>query len=101
MPASKVTAFTADKAGIPTGKDYGSAVLKTSIKVGGRDYYNAYFAADLNVRVARPAIVTTGGGTSYVKDSSTTSDVQKVTEGVKSTDSNTNFVGTSVTSSDS
>lgn len=52
--------FTSNKDAIPTGKAYGSGVITTSVKDDGRSYYNAYFAGDLNVRVAKPAVTTIG-----------------------------------------
>ncbi len=36
--------FTSNKNAIPNGKAYGSGVITTSVKDGGREYYNAYFA---------------------------------------------------------
>ena len=56
--------FASDKDGIPTGRDFGEATITTSIKDDIDDngtldnLYNAYFAADLDVRVSKPAIVT-------------------------------------------
>ena len=52
--------FKSNKDAIPNGKAYGSGVITTSVKDGGREYYNAYFAGDLNVRVAKPAVTTIG-----------------------------------------
>ena len=58
--------FISNKDFIPAGQSYGEAVITTSIKDdidnNGTldDLYSAYFAADLNVRVAKPAVVTIG-----------------------------------------
>jgi len=90
--------FTANKAGIPAGSSYGANVISTTVKKGPIDYYSAYFAGKLNVRVAKPAVTTIGWGTSYVKDT-TTADIKKVTEWVSGYDDNKNFVGTSVSDS--
>jgi hypothetical protein len=59
--------FMSNKDAIPSGADFGRATLTTSIKhdidKNGviDELYEAYFAADLNVRVARPSIATIGG----------------------------------------
>ena len=52
--------FTTDKDGIPSGAPYGSGTLTTTIYDDGLLYENAYFAGKLEVRVAKPAVVTTG-----------------------------------------
>lgn len=58
--------FISNKNAIPAGQSYGSAKITTSIKDdidnngSIEELYNAYFAADLNVRVAKPAVVTIG-----------------------------------------
>lgn len=89
--------FKSNKNAIPSGQAYGSGVITTSVKKGNTYYYNAYFAWDLNVRVAKPAVTTIGGGTTYVKDTnSKIGDLQKVTSGVTGYENNKNFVGTSV-----
>lgn len=62
------------------------------MKANGIDYSNAYFAERADIRVAKPAVVTTGGGASYIK-TTTTSDVAEIKDNATG---NTNFVGTSV-----
>ncbi len=89
--------FLSNKNAIPSGVAYGSGVLTTSVKDNnGIMHYASYFAAKLKVRVAKPAVTTVGGGTSYVKNTETTGDLQKVTSGVTGYDNNKNFVGSSV-----
>jgi len=101
--------FMSDKDEIPDNADFGQAVLTTTMKHdidrNGTidDLYSAYFAADLNVRVAKPSIATIGWGTSFVntKDSSNnlvkvTGDIQAITDGVSGLENNTNFVWVSV-----
>ncbi len=88
--------YTGDKAGIPAGASYEDSTLTATVKVGPIDYYNAYFAEKTNIRVAKPAVVTTGWGTSYVKNT-TSGDVEKITGGKSGFTDNTNFVGVSAT----
>lgn len=94
--------FTGDKDGIPSGNEFGEGLIIVSVKDdtdnnGSLDsFYNAYFAAHLNVRVAKPAIATTGGGLSVVTGDDTTGDVAVLTQGLNDHDDNTNFVGTSL-----
>lgn len=84
--------YRGNKNNIPDNASYADAQLTTSIKVGGTSYYNAYFAEDYKVRVAKPSVATTGGGTSYVKNTTqTTGDIYDITSG-----KDNNFVGTSV-----
>ena len=52
--------FKSNKNAIPSEQAYGSGVITTSVKKGNIYYYNAYFAGDLNVRVAKPAVTTIG-----------------------------------------
>jgi len=98
--------FVSNKDAIPANADFGSATLTTSIKDdidrNGSidDLYNAYFAAKLDVRVAKPSIATIGGWVSYVKNGSeTTGDIKKVTDGMTGFADNTNFVWVSVSDS--
>ena len=100
--------YTGNKNGIPSAKDYGEAKLKVSIKSdidrnGTIDeLYDSYLSSELRVRVAKPAVITTGWGISYVKDSNTTGDVEKVTDGLSwdyDQNNNKNFVGTSTSDS--
>ena len=70
------------------GDSYEDATITASIKTNGIAYYGAYFAESADLRVAKPAIVTTGGGTSYVK-STTTADIADVTDNAIG---DTNFV---------
>lgn len=89
--------FTTNKAWIPTNKDFGDADIITTIKDEWILYNTAYFAWVLDVRVAKPAVVTVGGGTSFIKNTNTTSDINNITTGVDGIDSNDNknFVGAS------
>jgi len=96
--------FTTDKDGIPSGAAYGEGTFSTTIYDDWLLYENAYFAGKLEVRVAKPAVVTTGWGTSYVKDSSVTGDLRKVTDGlggdyIAEQDTNTNFAWVSASES--
>jgi uncharacterized repeat protein (TIGR01451 family) len=75
-----------------SGDSYGDTTLIASVKANGIDYSNAYFAERADIRVAKPAVVTTGGGASYIK-TTTTSDVAEIKDNATG---NTNFVGTSV-----
>lgn len=61
--------FLANKDAIPSGANYAETRLVTSVKdtlplsSGGTqqfDFYNTFLAANLNVRVARPAVSTVG-----------------------------------------
>lgn len=95
--------FMSNKDAIPSLADFGQAVLTTSIKHDIDDngtidiLYDAYFAADLDVRVAKPSIATIGGWVSYVKNGSeTTGDIKKVTDWITGFEDNTNFVWVSV-----
>ncbi|MCH8518969.1 hypothetical protein LAT59_04375, partial [Candidatus Gracilibacteria bacterium] len=100
--------FLGDKDGIPaSARDYGTANVRTSVysriqnnqgNLQSFSFYHTFLSGNVNVRVARPAVSTVGGGTSFVK-STTTSDVAQVTQGIGSIINNTNFVGTSVSSS--
>jgi len=95
--------FTGNKAWV-SGVNYGDAILTTSLEddIDGNgvidELYEAYFAADLNIRVAKPAVVSVGWGTSYVKDSSTTSDIYEVTRWITAQE-NKNFVWASASDS--
>jgi len=102
-------AFESDKAWIPSNKDFGEATLVTSIKDdidrdgNVDDLYTAYFAANLDVRVAKPSIATVGGWISYMntKDASgnivkITGDIKEITDWIDGFDDNTNFVWSSV-----
>ncbi len=80
---------------IPAWNSYADNMLITTIEHDGTLYENAYFAQELEVRVAKPSVVTTGWGTSYVKDSSKIADVSNVSYDENKND-NKNFVGTSV-----
>jgi len=91
--------FNTDKDWIPTGADYGEGTFITTLYDEWIMYDNAYFAWELEVRVAKPSIVTTGWGTSYVKDEKITWDLQKVTDGISGLDNNTNFVWVSASDS--
>ena len=50
--------YEGNKDGVPDNKSYSDIVLTTSLKDGGSEYYDAYFAADFTVRVARPVVKT-------------------------------------------
>ena len=73
--------YTGNKEWIPSSKSYGEARLKTSIKKDGTSYYNSYLVADLDVRVAKPAITTVGWGTSYIKIQKLQVMLQKLLQG--------------------
>jgi uncharacterized repeat protein (TIGR01451 family) len=75
-----------------SGTNFGDATLTASVKSNGVEYYNAYFAQKADIRIAKPAVVTIGWWTSYVK-SNTTADVAKITN---NSVGNTNFVWVSV-----
>ncbi len=102
-PVYKYPDFMSNKDAIHANKDYWQAILTTSMKHdidrnGTIDeLYSAYFAADLDVRVAKPSIATIGGWTSYIKNGSeTTGDIKKVTDNIAGFEDNTNFVWVSV-----
>jgi len=90
--------FEWDKEGI-WARDFGEGKVVIAYKMRPTDLYqyNTYFAAHLDIKVAKPTISTVGWGTSYVKTSDT-GDVAKVTADVDGfTDGeNTNFVWVSV-----
>lgn len=79
-------------------RDFGKGEIVTTVAnelpgvISGLNPYKYYFAADYNVKVAKPSISTVGGGTSLVK-STDSGDVAKVTD-----NKSTNFVGTSASS---
>lgn len=52
--------YTSNKSGIASGEDYGTETIATTIKDDGVLYDRAYFAGNLDVRVARPAVATVG-----------------------------------------
>lgn len=84
-------------ANIPVGTSYGDNQVITTIENGGQLYDWAYFAAKLNVRVAKPSVATTWGGTSVLKNTQSLSNVKEVAQGkVSNPNDNNNFVGTSV-----
>jgi uncharacterized repeat protein (TIGR01451 family) len=84
-------------ANIPLGTSYGDNVVVTTLEHDGELYDWAYFAAKLNVRVAKPSVATTGGWTSVVKNSQTLSNVKDVANGkLTNAQDNNNFVGTSI-----
>ena len=86
--------YTGNKNNIPAGQSYGSNDLITTIKTEGELYDWAFFASKLGVRVSKPAISTTGGGTSLVKDTSKMANVSDVADGVTglTKENNKNFV---------
>lgn len=83
--------------------DYDDNVLSTTISIDGRNaesLANAFFAAKLNVRVAKPAVVTTWGWTSYI-NWNLSSNIQNIArnnswEDYANRDSSYNYVWTSV-----
>ena len=83
-----------------TSWNYGDNILKiTYQKLDGTILDWAYFAETVKVRVAKPSIVTTGWGTSYVRSVNKVSDINKVANWVvdpTKVDDNKNFVWTSV-----
>jgi len=85
--------YTGNKNNIPASQSYANNELVTTIKTGGVLYDFAYFAAKLGVRVSKPAVATTGGGTSLVKDTSKMANISEVADGIENTDNNKNFVG--------
>lgn len=102
FPGEKVVIADANFRGaianIPNGQSYGDNELITTIKHEGQMYDWAYFAAHMKVRVSKPSVATTGGGTSYLGKSDQLADITKVADGVEfvDKDKNKNFVGTSV-----
>ena len=83
-----------------TSGDYGDNVLKITYQNHRWQILDwAYFAETVKVRVAKPSVVTTGWGTSYLKNINKVSDINKVSRWVVDTnkeDDNKNFVWTSV-----
>lgn len=90
--------YTGNKNNIPAGQSYGSNDLITTIKTEGELYDWAFFASKLGVRVSKPAISTTGGGTSLVKDTSKMANISDVADGINglTKENNKNFVGVGV-----
>jgi len=90
---------------VPDGQDYGDNELKITYQNHDWQIFDwAYFAETVNVRVAKPSIMTTWGWTSFVKDTANISDINKVADWVVDStkvDDNKNFVWTSVSSLDS
>jgi len=95
---AQVSQYTGNTANITSGT-FGDNNLQTTIKHEGTVYRDAYFAADLEVRVSKPTIVTVWGGTSYVKDTAEVSDTRQVW-GLFVDNKNRNFEWFSVSDSD-
>lgn len=70
--------FTWNKDLIPDWQNYSDNILVTTLQEDGVLYDDAYFAANFDVRVSRPSIVTTGGWTSYVSDTSKIANINDV-----------------------
>ncbi|MDD3646648.1 MAG: hypothetical protein PHH06_04570, partial [Candidatus Gracilibacteria bacterium] len=88
--------FTGNKDLVPDGQSYADNVIVTTIEEDGVLYDNAYFTANFNVRVSKPSIVTSGGGTSYVSDTSKIANINDVAIN----EQNKNFAGVGVSTGD-
>lgn len=93
--------YTGNRNNIPANQSYANNELITTIRTtnssGIKELYDwAYFAAKLGVRVSKPAVATTGGGTSLVKDTTKMANISEVADGIEDTDNNKNFVGVGV-----
>ncbi|MFA5917857.1 MAG: hypothetical protein WC850_06515 [Candidatus Gracilibacteria bacterium] len=72
---------------------YKDTILKTTLQ----GFPDAFFSTPLKVRVSKPAVATVGGGTSLIKNSKITADINKVaSDGYSDEDKNKNFVGAGV-----
>ncbi|MDD2870560.1 MAG: hypothetical protein PHS49_01090 [Candidatus Gracilibacteria bacterium] len=87
-------------ANVTTG-NYGDNTIITTIKHKGVRYDNAYFISILDVRVAKSSVATTGGGTSYLGNTTSVGNISDVAKnGQLNPDKNKNFVGVGVSGGD-
>ncbi|NVP18180.1 hypothetical protein HUU51_05685, partial [Candidatus Gracilibacteria bacterium] len=90
--------FIGDTSTLPSGTNFGDNVLVTTIEHESKTYTDAYFASELKVRVSKPSIATTGGGTSYISNTANISNISEVSKDILDSDKNKNFVGAGVSS---
>nr|MDD3720246.1 hypothetical protein [Candidatus Gracilibacteria bacterium] len=85
---------------VPNNLNYLDSSLKVTL--GGITGFNystvwPFFTKTLDIRISKPAIATVGGGTSLIKNTNQTADINKVAgDGYSNTDKNKNFVGAGV-----
>ena len=98
---TEVAGYKWNAGGIPAGDTFEDNTLVTTIKHEGNVFTNAYFAADLEVRVSKPTVVTVWGGTTYIADTSKIADTQEVADnGEFVNHTNRNFEWVSISEAD-
>ncbi len=70
--------YTWNKNNISKSESYWNNKLVTTIKNWAKIFSESYFAAELSVKVSKPSLVTTWWWISYIKDTSTISDISKI-----------------------